>query len=45
MEPWNRRIIDEKYYYLSNVQSDINEHLPTFRRYAKECDTIIELGT
>jgi hypothetical protein len=45
MEPWNRRIIDEKYHYLRNSPSDINEHLPTFRRYAKECNTITELGT
>jgi hypothetical protein len=45
MEPWNRRIIDEKYHYLCNSPSDINEHLPTFRRYARECDTIVELGT
>ena len=47
MEPNRRKIIDEKYYYFSNenVWSDIYEHLPTFRRYAKECDTIIEMGT
>ena len=47
MEPHRRKIIDEKYYYFSNpnVWSDIYEHLPTFRKYAKECDTIIEMGT
>ncbi len=39
--------LNEKYYYFSNpnIWSDIYEHLPTFRRYAKECDTIIEMGT
>ena len=44
MEPWNRNIVDEKYYYLSNVNSDINEHLPIFYKYGKDCDLIIELG-
>ena len=47
MEPQRRKILDEKYYYFSNpnVWSDIYEHLPTFRKYARECDTIIEMGT
>jgi len=45
MEPINRRIVDEKYYYLSNTHSDINEHMPTFRRYARECDVIVEMGS
>ena len=45
MEPQNRRIVDEKYYYLKNVNGDICEHLSTFRRYAKDCNSIIELGT
>lgn len=33
-------------YYLEkcNIPSDINEHLPVFKRYALECDTIIEMG-
>ena len=33
-------------YYLEkcNISSDINEHLPVFKRYALECDTIIEMG-
>lgn len=33
-------------YYLEkcNISSDINEHLPIFKRYALECDTIIEMG-
>ena len=43
MEPQRRKILDESYYYFSNpnVWSDIYEHLPTFRKYARECDTII----
>ena len=24
--------------------SDINEHLPTLKRYAEECDTVVEMG-
>lgn len=47
MEPKNRKIIDEKYYYLSNPNSysDIYQHMPTFRRYADECNLVIEMGT
>ena len=45
MEPQNRRIVDQKYYYLKNVSGDISEHLHVFRRYAKDCDSIIEMGT
>ena len=44
MEPWNRTIVEEKYYYLRSVPSDINEHLPTIKRYTKECDSVLELG-
>jgi hypothetical protein len=41
----------EKYDYiinkcneLSKTYSDINEHLPTLYKYAKECNSVIELG-
>lgn len=44
MEPWNRNIVDEKYFYYLNGSSDINEHLPIFYKYGKECDVIVELG-
>ena len=32
------------YYALCNISSDINEHLPTLKRYAEECDSITEMG-
>ena len=44
MEPWNRRIIDEKYHYLRSVRSDINEFFPTIVKYTRECDSVLELG-
>jgi len=37
-------VIEQKYITLTNTVSDINEHLPTLYNYAKECDSIIELG-
>jgi sugar phosphate isomerase/epimerase len=37
-------MIEEKYNELVNTQSDINEHLPTLRRYAEECKHITEMG-
>jgi hypothetical protein len=36
--------IEKKYIALASTQSDINEHLPTLYRYAKECESILELG-
>jgi hypothetical protein len=33
-----------KYEQLRNTPSDINEHLPTLKKYAEECDTIVEMG-
>jgi hypothetical protein len=36
--------VEEKYNYLWYLPSDINEHLPTLLKYAKECETIIECG-
>src|SRR3990167_1822198 len=37
-------MIEEKYKQLCETPSDINEHLPTLKKYASLCDTIIELG-
>jgi len=36
--------VEQKYRYLSNQPSDINEHLPTLYTYATKCESIIELG-
>lgn len=36
--------IEEKYEQLCSTSSDINEHLPTIRKYARLSDTIFELG-
>lgn len=36
--------IEEKYQQHCNTPSDINEHLPTLRRYAEQCETVCELG-
>jgi hypothetical protein len=37
-------LIKNKYNNLSNIPSDINEHLPTLYNYATKCESIIELG-
>jgi len=37
-------MIEEKYKQLCETPSDINEHLPTLRKYALLCDTIVEMG-
>ena len=37
--------LDYEYKLVCDGPSDINEHLPTLLRYAKECDHITELGT
>jgi hypothetical protein len=34
-----------KYEILCNTKSDINEHLPTIKKYAIECDVVSEMGT
>jgi hypothetical protein len=34
----------EKYKQLSDTPSDINEHLHTLKKYAEECETIVEMG-
>jgi hypothetical protein len=36
--------IEERYKQLCSTSSDINEHLPTLYRYAKECESILETG-
>ena len=33
-----------KYNYFCNYPCDINEHLPTLYNYARECESVIELG-
>jgi hypothetical protein len=37
-------VIIKKFRGLCNTASDINEHLPTLFRYAKQCNSAIELG-
>ena len=34
----------EQYEHHANTISDINEHLPTLRRYSEECEHITEMG-
>lgn len=36
--------IEKKFQMLCNTRSDINEHLPTLKKYSENCDTIVELG-
>ena len=36
--------IENTYISLCNVSSDINEHLPTLYTYAKNCNSVLELG-
>jgi hypothetical protein len=33
-----------KYEQLRNTPSDINEHLPTLKKYTEECDTIVAVS-
>lgn len=37
-------MIHQLYTHFSSTRSDINEHLPTLHRYAKECDHVTEMG-
>jgi len=37
-------IIRSRYNRLCSIPSDINEHLPTLRRYGSQCDSILECG-
>lgn len=36
--------LDEKFTYLSDKSSDINEHMPTLKKYAEECNHVTEMG-
>mgnify|MGYP000087075032 CR=1 FL=1 len=36
--------IEEKFQILCNKPSDINEHLPVLKKYALECDIVVEMG-
>ena len=36
--------VKNKYNDLSNIPSDINEHLPTLYNYATKCESVLELG-
>jgi len=37
-------MIEEKYHMLCNKKSDINEHLPTLKKYAAQCNHVTEFG-
>ena len=37
-------LIDTKYAHLCTISSDINEHLPTLKRYASGCESVTEFG-
>ena len=37
-------MIENQYNNLVNSPSDINEHLPTLRKYAEECEHVTEMG-
>lgn len=37
-------IIEQEYRYHCQNKSDINEHLPTIKKYATECEHITEMG-
>ena len=37
-------MIKEKYQQFYKTPSDINEHLPTLRKYASLCQSVVELG-
>lgn len=36
--------LEQVYSALCSASSDINEHLPTLKRYAEECDHVTEMG-
>jgi hypothetical protein len=37
-------MIEQRYKELCNQPSDIWEHLPTLKKYASECESVVELG-
>jgi hypothetical protein len=36
--------VEERYKYVCQTPSDINEHLPTLYKYATECESVFESG-
>lgn len=36
--------ITHKYEKLCGLSSDINEHMPTLKKYSSECETVVEFG-
>jgi pyoverdine/dityrosine biosynthesis protein Dit1 len=36
--------LEKKYLELCSIPSDINEHLPTLKRYTQQCETVTEMG-
>jgi hypothetical protein len=40
----SENLIDKKFNELKRMKLDINEHFDTLKKYASECDTIVELG-
>jgi glycosyltransferase involved in cell wall biosynthesis len=40
----NMNIIDQKFEYFKEFESDINEHFDTLKKYALECESIVEMG-
>ena len=38
------KIVEDRYKYLCQTPSDINEHLPTLYKYASECESVFESG-
>jgi cephalosporin hydroxylase len=40
----HKQEIIDNYNHHCNDASDINEHLPTLRKYASQCDSVLELG-
>lgn len=37
-------LIEEKFNTLYRTPSDINEHLPVLKKYAQECNVVVEMG-
>ena len=37
-------MIEQRYQKLCKTFSDINEHLPTLKRYTQQCETVVEMG-
>ena len=37
-------LIEKNYKRVCETKSDINEHLPTIKKYAEECEAVIEFG-